>query len=344
MAQVKPYTTAVVIGRMQLYHLGHGTLMSAALDLADQVVVVLGSAFHARDSKNPFDWQERAAMIRATLSPAERDRVHFVPVRDYYDNDRWNAAVRQGVAAHHQGSNGVVLVGFEKDSSSYYLANFPDWKQHRVAQVHAIDATALRKVFFEGGEPAASLAVLEPYVHPGVLHYLRAWCHLPAFSQMSREALAVAEDRKKYGKGPHLAADAIVRVGDHVLLVRRGGAVGHGLWAVPGGFVELDEPTEAAALRELREETRFPWLPETLLRNRQDSAFFQAPGRSARGRVLSHAFFYRFGEMPLPEVQARDDAKETRWWHVRDLPGLEGQLFEDHAVILDRFIGGVLAG
>lgn len=336
------FATAVVIGRMQPCHLGHGTLVRQALALADRVVVVLGSAFHARDARNPFGWQERAAMVRATLTPAQRERVHFVPVRDYHDNDRWNVAVRKGVAAHQAPAGDTVLVGLEKDASSYYLAHFPGWHQHRVPHEHAIDATALRKVYFEGGDPDAALAVLEPYVDTGVIDYLRAWSKLPAYGQLVRESRAVAQGRHRFGPGPHLAADALVQVGQHVLLVRRGGDVGHGLWAIPGGFVEIDEATEAAALRELREETRFPWLPDAIMRGRQGSAFFQAPGRSARGRILSHAFHYRYGPMPLPEVLASDDAKEARWFHVDSLSAMEEQFFEDHAVILDRFIGGVL--
>tara|TARA_B100001105_G_scaffold143613_2_gene115159 strand:+ start:4843 stop:4974 length:132 start_codon:yes stop_codon:yes gene_type:complete len=41
-------------------------------------------------------------------------------------------------------------------------------------------------------------------------------------------------------------------------------------------------------------------------------------------------------------VKARDDAQDARWFQVSDLPGLADCLFEDHAVILERFVGGVL--
>src|SRR5688572_10116743 len=89
---------AVYVGRFQPFHNGHLALLQRALTLAPQCVVVIGSAHQARTPKNPFTWQERADMIRLALTPEERSRVHFVPMRDYYDIDRWTAAIRHAVA------------------------------------------------------------------------------------------------------------------------------------------------------------------------------------------------------------------------------------------------------
>ncbi|MBG6222322.1 cytidyltransferase-like protein [Janthinobacterium sp. CG_23.4] len=66
---------AILIGRFQPFHNGHAGLLQTALASAAQVVVVLGSAFHARSAKNPFTWQERAAMIAATLPETQRARA-----------------------------------------------------------------------------------------------------------------------------------------------------------------------------------------------------------------------------------------------------------------------------
>ena len=70
-----PADAAILIGRFQPFHNGHAGLLQKALTTAAQVVVVLGSAFHARSPKNPFTWQERAAMIAATLPEAQRARA-----------------------------------------------------------------------------------------------------------------------------------------------------------------------------------------------------------------------------------------------------------------------------
>src|SRR5687768_2747336 len=111
---------AVLIGRFQPFHEGHAGLLAKALATAPKALVALGSSFHARNAKNPFTWEERAAMIGATLGDADRDRVSFVPVRDYYDDTQWAEAVIKAVARFHESSAQVALIGHFKDPSSYY--------------------------------------------------------------------------------------------------------------------------------------------------------------------------------------------------------------------------------
>ena len=88
---------AVYVGRFQPFHNGHLALLQRALQEAPLCVVVLGSAHQARTPKNPFTWQERAEMIQLALPEADRARLRFVPVRDYYNEARWVQAVRSGV-------------------------------------------------------------------------------------------------------------------------------------------------------------------------------------------------------------------------------------------------------
>ena len=76
---------AVLIGRFQPFHNGHLALLELALEAAPRVVVVIGSAFQARSPKHPFDWQERAQMIRSAVPESQRRRLLCVPVRDYFD-------------------------------------------------------------------------------------------------------------------------------------------------------------------------------------------------------------------------------------------------------------------
>lgn len=107
------------------------------------------------------------------------------------------------------------------------------------------------------------------------------------------------------------------------LLVKRGHAPFEGMWAIPGGFVGIDESLEEAALRELEEETgaRDVYLEQLYT--------FGNPGRDPRGRVITVAYF---ALVPADAIQLRsgDDAAEARWWSVYDLPPLAF----DHADIL----------
>jgi len=332
-------STAVIVGRWQLFHKGHETLLKAALASAEQVIVVIGSSFRSRNVRNPFTAEERQAMIQATLSAPDADRVKFLPVRDYFDDERWNAAVREGVRQLTGDQGSVTLVGYKKDNTSYYLDHFPTWASKSVRQEFDIDATALRNVFFEGTDPDARLAVLAPHVHARVLAYLQAWTRLPVYAQRMLEHQTVLQYRKKWSADVYLTADAVLVASGHVLLIRRGGDVGHGQWALPGGFVDKDERFYTAALRELHEETGFKTLDSTMRQALKASQIFDHPLRSARGRLITNAFHFDLGNIRLPEIKGSDDALVAKWLPLADLPSLEDQLFEDHAAILDRFVG-----
>lgn len=337
----QPAGTAIIIGRWQIFHKGHQTLLRAALDTAPQVIVVIGSAYRSRNPQNPFTWQERQQMVLSTLSKEEQARVRFLPVRDYYDDARWNAAVREGVKELTQdGPNRhITLVGFKKDHSSYYLDNFYGWTWKDVESEIDIGATSLRNVYFEGVDPDARLEVMKPFVSTEVLAYLQAWARLPAYAERVAEHLAVANYRKRWVAPFHLTADAVVQANDMVLLVRRGGDIGHGLWALPGGFVEPGERVYTAALRELEEETGLKLLDSTMQAAFQRSVVFDHPGRSPRGRIITHAHYFNLGHLSLPEVRGADDAMEACWIPIAALPGMEEQFFDDHALVLERFFG-----
>jgi len=113
-----------------------------------------------------------------------------------------------------------------------------------------------------------------------------------------------------------------------VLLVERANDPYAGTWALPGGFVDIDEDAETAAWRELLEETgveRFEGHLEQL-------RTYSDPDRDPRMRVVSvaHVAF----APDLPEPIAGDDAAAARWWAVDDVVAGEPALAFDHAEIL----------
>lgn len=331
---------AVIIGRWQILQKGHLQLLNTALSIAPRVIIVIGSAHRARDAHNPFTWEERQQMFESVLTAQERERVTFLPVRDYYDNERWNQAVRVGVAKVAKPSDSITLVGFKKDHSSAYLDDFPGWRLKEVEPVSDISATDLRCIYFEAeNDLRSALTVIGNYVAPGVRGYLEAWSHLPAYRYCAAQHKAVVAYRRTYTADHYLTADAVVTTNNHILLIKRGGEIGTGLWALPGGFVEKNERFYDAAIRELAEETGLKLLPSRLKAALKGQALFDHPGRSPRGRIITNAYHFELNDEHQPEVKGRSDAKAAIWYPIPELTSIEDRLFEDHACIIDHFVG-----
>ena len=113
----------------------------------------------------------------------------------------------------------------------------------------------------------------------------------------------------------------------HLLVVRRGNPPFEGQWALPGGFLEVDEDFAPGAVRELEEETGVSLGPDRL---RQLGAY-GAPDRDPRGRTISVAHVVRLDE-PV-EPQGGSDADDARWLPVDDLLAADELAF-DHARIV----------
>lgn len=131
---------------------------------------------------------------------------------------------------------------------------------------------------------------------------------------------------------PALAVDCVVFGFDggdlQVMLIQRDLEPFKGCWALPGGFLHMDESLEAAALRELEEETG---LKNLFL---EQLYTFGAVGRDPRGRVVSVAYY---GLIPLQghPVRAATDAANAAWFAVSDPP----RLAFDHEAILETAHG-----
>ncbi len=337
-----PIELAVLIGRFQPWHNGHAALLRQALACAPKVAVVIGSSRRARSAKNPFTFDERVTMISATLPDEARARVTFIPMRDYFDDDRWAGHVQQAVEALVDEGSEIALVGHFKDDSSYYLNHFPQWQLVAAPREGDIDATAVRRVLFEAEHTGPALDALAGEVPPAVLQYLKAWSLLPHCARLSEEHAAIVHTRQSWACAPYppifTTVDAVLQTAGHVLLIRRGAAPGKGLWALPGGYLEPRERLLQGALRELQEETELALLPLTVEEALVSVHVFDHPERSQRGRTITHAHYFDLRLDHLPEVKGADDAAEAAWLPLAQLKDMEEQLYDDHFHILDHFL------
>lgn len=110
-----------------------------------------------------------------------------------------------------------------------------------------------------------------------------------------------------------------------ILLVKRANPPYQGCWALPGGFLDIDEDLERCAARELQEETGISGLYLEQLYT------FGATHRDPRERVISVTYYALVPQDALTTPRAASDAAEIGWHAFEDLPALAF----DHGDIID---------
>jgi 8-oxo-dGTP diphosphatase len=132
---------------------------------------------------------------------------------------------------------------------------------------------------------------------------------------------------------PALTVDCIIFGWDgaylKVLLIQRGHEPFEGHWALPGGFVDMDETLEEAALRELEEETG---MKDVFI---EQLFTFGTPNRDPRGRVVSVGY-YTLVNLKEHPIEAASDAKVAAWFYIDEFPRLAFDHENILVVALDR--------
>lgn len=129
-------------------------------------------------------------------------------------------------------------------------------------------------------------------------------------------------------KKPSVTADIVIfTIKDNdlkILLIKRNLAPFKNSWAIPGGFVRIDESLEDAAKRELEEETgiRDIYLEQLYT--------FGNTNRDPRGRVITVAHMALINSEKI-KLSASTDASDARWFSIKKIPSLAF----DHKNILD---------
>ncbi|HNW69608.1 MAG TPA: NUDIX hydrolase [Bacteroidales bacterium] len=118
---------------------------------------------------------------------------------------------------------------------------------------------------------------------------------------------------------PAVTVDAVIfrktEGSSEVLLIRRLNEPFKGQWAIPGGFINIDEELDDAVVRELQEETGISH--HTL----KQLFTVGTVGRDPRYRTISVIYFGWFDETTM-RVKAGDDAADAAWFNLKELPSL----------------------
>jgi 8-oxo-dGTP diphosphatase len=132
----------------------------------------------------------------------------------------------------------------------------------------------------------------------------------------------------KYVSKIFVTVDVVVinKKTQEILLIKRLNEPFKDSWALPGGFVDENEDLEQAARRELFEETNIE------SGKMQQIGTFGKPHRDPRGHMVSVAYHTYLIENQI--VQAKDDAKELKWFSIKKLP----ELAFDHSDIISSIL------
>ncbi len=350
----KPFDFTVFIGRFQPFHAGHLKVVQEGLKQADKLILLIGSAWQPRNTRNPWTHQEREEMVRACLSEEDNARLLCLPLMDVpYNDEIWvrnvQSTVNGLVTAHyttpHRAAK-IALIGHKKDQTGFYLNLFPQWHSISIENHRAISATPVREGYFIGNAQQVITSMVDTEVLPkSVANFLLIFAkENNGYVQVRDEILFIKKYQEAWKAAPYaptfVTVDSIVIQSGHVLLIERKANPGKGLWALPGGFLDQGERVLDACLRELREETKLKVPTPVLKGSIKRQAVYDDPHRSARGRTVTHAFYIELEpNAELPKVKGGDDAKHARWVPLSELdPQL---MFEDHYFIIQDMLGAV---
>lgn len=332
----------VYVGRFQPPHLAHIATARQALERVKNLLIIVGSANQARDTKNPWRVPERIAMFSESLTEEERERVTFVSVEDkLYNDNLWVLQVQQLVEKHAAGRK-VVLFGHLKDQTSEYLKCFPQWTfaptdVSKFGPFSWFSATKIRTLMF-----SLDRLSIKDAVSSQTYDFIDAFMKTDEFKRLHDEHHHILEYKALWAGAPFPptfnTVDSVAFCKGHVLVVRRKGAPGKGLIALPGGFINQTEKCFDAAVRELKEETGIKLSATDLRTYRKDEHVFDHPNRSLRGRTLTHVYCFDLKLASLPVVKGADDADKAWWMPVNQVQDRKEEFFEDHHHIINYFL------
>lgn len=342
----KKYDTLVLIGRFQPVHIAHVKLVERAAAMADQVIIIVGSADQPRTYKNPFSAQERTVMLYSAVLPVIQKYNVALEIKcntdSIYNDQAWAARVQKIVTDTVINLDGKIgIIGHKKDMSSSYLDMFPQWALEEVDLIEPLNATNIRDLYFQR---TPNLNFIRSVVPADVVRLLESFKETDAFQQIVDEREFTDNYKKQYAGLAYppifVTADALVVCSGHVLMIQRRAMPGKGLWALPGGYVNAntDKSVQDAMIRELREETGIKVPAPVLTGSIVKSQVFDAIDRSPRGRIITHCFRIDLPVGPLPRVKGSDDAAKAQWIPIADIKS--ETCFEDHAEIITRMLGG----
>jgi len=337
---MKKHDKLVFILRAQPFHSAHLEVIRQASKMCKELFLVVGSANQPRTYKNPFSASERMEMIKGAITDLPNVCIAGAINDNMYNNTAWASTVQNLIRSFSTPEDVVGIVGHNKDESSFYLTLFPKWETVYVDEVEPLSATDIRELYFKRKN---NINLIKGVVPESTFKFLESFNRTSDFYDLIKEREFLVNHHKQFVnlKFPpvFVTVDCVVAWNEKILMIRRKDIPGKGLLAVPGGYLDnTDVSIQAAALRELQEETNIEVSRDVLFESISNTKVFDAPRRCARGRIITHAFLFELSDLDVePICNAGDDAAEAFWIDIDDIKREE--CFEDHFDIINILLG-----
>jgi bifunctional NMN adenylyltransferase/nudix hydrolase len=223
---------------------------------------------------------------------------------------------------------------------------FPQWEYIECPRTIDICATDIRAIYFDPNISVDRFDKIEQHVSPQTHEFLKDFRSKDSTREhafrLASEFDHIRKYRKAWEAAPYaptfVTVDAVVVQAGHILLIKRKSAPGKGLFAMPGGFLNPGERIINGMLRELDEETKIKVQQKVLRGSVVGKEVYDFPGRSLRGRVITHAFAIQLPESKLSKVKGSDDAEKAFWVPINEVYKMQDMFFEDHWYVIDDML------
>jgi bifunctional NMN adenylyltransferase/nudix hydrolase len=143
----------VYIGRFQPFTSAHLQTVQLALEEAEKLILIVGSAQSPVNLRNIFSYEETPGNHSERLGGcgiADRVIIHGIPDSAYNFN-AWTLRVQEIVHQASRGDQDIAIIGHFKDDSSYYLSHFPHWKLIKLPELQeGLSATEISTSIYLG--------------------------------------------------------------------------------------------------------------------------------------------------------------------------------------------------
>lgn len=323
------FDVTVEIGKTDPPHLGHYGGSESYYFLAPTHLRLVGSAGFAPNLRVALSFQQRRLLLEAGSRLRRYPDVRIFPLRDYGDDEAWKNEVRRIVYSVVPEGSKVLLIGANKDESSYYLRLFPEWSFYEAPLTRrdgeVINASDIRLAWLEG-RLDEKRELMDEYAYQ-------------FFSSLQGGAVHLRlRDELSYIRSngfPKLieASDAVVLCRGHLLLEERTGVIGQGLLSLPG----VDDVANASSgdllssLNHRVDDIVTSPLPDSLL---LDSSVEMKSWRVYGSKTTVRGYLGNLELSTLPDLRE----ETARWIPLSDLPKLFPRVWGDQMLLIEKLL------